>query len=287
MYGSKLASSGSPGRRIVRSAATMVALLAIAALFVSSSSAARSAHLKAGGALPTIVLVHGAWADSGSWNGVVRRLQHDGYTVDVPPNPLRGLANDSGVIASFLETITGPVVLVGHSYGGALITNAALGSSHVNALVYVDAFIPDQGQTLLSLTAAGSCFAVSDISTVLDFVPFPGAPTGVFDSYVKQDVFPGCFANGLPARKAAVLAATQRPLATNAFSDPSGVPAWKTIPSWAVIGTEDHVITPASQLAMAQHANAHITQIKAPHLSMIAKSAEVTQVIERAARATN
>jgi pimeloyl-ACP methyl ester carboxylesterase len=193
----------------------------------------------------------------------------------------------SAVIASFLQTITGPVVLVGHSYGGAVITNAALGSSQVKALVYVDAFIPDQGQTLTSLTAAGSCFAVSDISTVLNFVPFPGAPAGVVDSYVKQDVFPGCFANGLPARKAAMLAATQRPLATNAFGDPSGVPAWKTLPSWTVIGTEDHAITRASQLAMAQHANAHITQIKAPHLSMIAKPANVTQVIEQAASATN
>jgi pimeloyl-ACP methyl ester carboxylesterase len=287
MYVSKLASSEPCGGRMVYSAATLVALLTVGALFVSSSSAGSSAQQKTGGALPTIVLVHGAWADSGSWNSVVRRLQHDGYTVDVPPNPLRGLANDSGVIESFLQNITGPIVLVGHSYGGAVITNAARGSSQVRALVYVDAFIPDQGETLTSLTAAGSCFAVADINTVLNFVPFPGAPAGVFDSYVKPDVFPGCFANGLPARKAAILAATQRPLATNAFSDPSGVPAWKTIPSWAVIGTEDHTITPASQRAMAQRANAHITQIAAPHLSMIAKPVDVTQVIERAASATN
>jgi Predicted hydrolases or acyltransferases (alpha/beta hydrolase superfamily) len=233
------------------------------------------------------VLVHGAWADSGSWNKVVGRLQDDGYTVDVPPNPLRGLTIDVGTIASFLQTVTGPVVLVGHSYGGEVITNEAVGNPQVKALVYVDAFIPDQGQTVVSLTGAGSCFAVSDLTTVLNFVPFPAAPAGVVDAYVKQNVFPGCFANGLPAAEGAALAATQRPIATNAFTDVSGVPAWKTIPSWAVVGTADHVIPPASQLAMAQHAGAHITEVKAPHLSMIAKPDDVTRVIEQAANATH
>jgi pimeloyl-ACP methyl ester carboxylesterase len=269
-----------------RVAAAAIPVLTIAVLFVSASSAGRSAP-KTSETLPTVVLVHGAWADSGSWDRVVRRLQADGYTVAVPPNPLRGLTNDSGVIASFVQTVTGPIVLVGHSYGGAVITNAALGSTQVQALVYVDAFIPDQGQTLTDLTAVGSCFAVPDISTVLNFVPFPGAPAGVADSYVKPSVFTTCFTNGLPAPKGAALAATQRPLATNVFSDPSGPPAWKTIPSWAIVGTQDHAITPASQLAMAQHANAHIVQIRAPHLSMIAKAADVTKVIEQAARATN
>ncbi len=157
----------------------------------------------------------------------------------------------------------------------------------MKALVYVDAFIPDQGQTIQSLLGAGSCFAVADPSTVFNFVPFPGAPAGVVDAYVKQDVFPGCFANGLPASEGAALAATQRPLSTQALTDVSGVPAWKTIPSWAIIGTTDKVIPPASQLAMAQHAGAHTTEIKAPHLAMIAKPADVTRVIEQAANATN
>ena len=274
------------GWRTVRSAATAVVILAVAALFVSSSAAGRSSGHKKVAGLPTIVLVHGAWADSGSWNKVVWRLQRDGYTVDVPPNPLRGLAIDSASIASYLSTISGPIVLAGHSYGGAVITNAAVGNSQVKALVYVDAFIPAQHDTLVSLTQPGSCFAAPP-PTVLDFVPIPGAPSGVADAYVKPELFPGCLANGLPPREGAVLAATQRPLATNAFNEESGVPAWATIPSWAVIGTADHAITPASQLAMAQHAGSHITEIKAPHLSMITKPADVTHVIEQAANATS
>ena len=278
------ATSSDP-RLLIRSAVAAAGVLAIAALIVSSSSAGR-AHTSNATARPTIVLVHGAWADSGSWDGVVQRLQHDGYTVDVPPNPLLGLTIDDATISNFLQTISGPVVLVGHSYAGAVITNAAVGDTQVKALVYVDAFIPDQGQTIQTLTGAGSCLAVADPSTVFKFVPFPGAAAGVVDAYVKQDVFANCFANGMSAGDGAALAATQRPLATQAFADVSGVPAWKTIPSWAVIGTTDNVITPASQLAMAQHAGAHITEIRAPHLSMIAKPADVTRVIERAANAT-
>ncbi len=268
-----------------RSLVAAAGVLAAAALLVSASSGART-HTPNPTARPTIVLVHGAWADSGSWDAVVQRLQHDGYTVFVPPNPLLGLTIDDATISSFLQTISGPVVLVGHSYGGAVITNAAVGDTQVKALVYVDAFIPDQGQTIGTLTGAGSCFAVADPTTVFNFAPIPGAAAGVVDAYVKQAVFPGCFANGLPATEGAALAATQRPLSTQALTDVSGVPAWKTIPSWAVIGTNDRVITPASQLAMAQHAGAHITEIRAPHLAMIARPADVTRVIEQAAEAT-
>jgi pimeloyl-ACP methyl ester carboxylesterase len=221
------------------------------------------------GPKPTIVLVHGAWADSGSWNAVIQRLQRHGYTVYAPPDPLQGLSYDSATIADFLHTITGPIVLVGHSYGGEVITNAAVGDSQVKALVYDDAYLPAKGEDLVDLTKTGSCFAVSDLSTVFNFAPFPGAPSGVYDAYVKPSVFPGCFANGLPAREGAVLGATQRPMATSTFTDQSGVPAWKTIPSWDVIGTADHIITPAEQLFMAQRAGAHSTEINAPHLSMI------------------
>ncbi len=276
----------SNARHLNRFLVAAAGVLAIAALLVSSSSAGR-AHSSNAAARPTIVLVHGAWADSGSWDAVVQRLQHDGYTVDVPPNPLMGLTIDDATISGFLQTVSGPVVLVGHSYGGAVITNAADGHTQVKALVYVDAFIPDQGQTIQSLLGAGSCFAVADPSKVFNFVQFPSAAAGVVDAYVKQDVFRDCFANGLPANEGAALAATQRPLSTQALTDVSGVPAWKTIPSWAVIGTTDKVIPPASQLAMARHAGAHITEIRAPHLSMIAKPADVTRVIERAASAAH
>ena len=263
---------------------TIVAILA--ALLCSSPGSARAATRthKAHPGKPTIVLVHGAWADASSWSRVITRLQSDGYTVDAPPDPLRGIASDSASLASFLKTIPGPVVLVGHSYGGAVITNAATSDPEVKALVYVDAFIPDQGQTILQLVsgAPGSHLA-GDPKTVFNFVPFgPGA--GDVDVYVKPRVFPDAFANGLSRTLAGELAASQRPLALSALQEPSGPPAWATIRSWSVIGTQDHVIPPAEQLAMSRHAGARITEIAAPHLSMLADPSGVTDVILKAAR---
>jgi pimeloyl-ACP methyl ester carboxylesterase len=243
-----------------------------------------------GGTRPVIVLEHGAWADGSSWNQVLANLQADGYTVYVPPNPLRGVAADSAYLKDFLTqnaNLAGkPVVLVGHSYGGFVMTNAATGDSEVKALVYVDAYIPAHGDTLKSLTTSGSCFA-ADPATVFDFVPYPGAPAGDADLYVKQSVFPGCFANGLPASEGAALAATQRPLAASALDEQSGVPAWAAIPSWDVIGTADHIIPATAQLAMAHQAKARITEINAPHLSMISNPGAVTRVIEQAAHGTS
>ena len=267
----------------------LAAVLAVAGLFAATAQIASASPSRAAtGPKPTIVLEHGAWADSGSWNGVVQRLQHDGYTVYAPPDPLQGLAYDTATLKDFLGTIPGPIVLVGHSYGGMVITNAATGNKNVKALVYDDAFIPAKGDTAGSLSGAqpGSCLAVANPATVFNLVPFPGAPKGVVDAYVKPSVFPGCFANGLPASEAAVLAATQRPLATSVLTDKSGVPAWKTIPSWAIVGTADHVIPPAEQLFMAKRAGAHITEVHAPHLSMISNPEVVTETIIAAAQAT-
>ena len=175
-------------------------------------------------------------------------------------------------------------MLVGHSYGGDVITNAATGDTQVKALVYVDAFAPAQNQTLAQLLAAypGSCAEPSNLTVV----PFPGAPAGTGDAYITQSAFPSCMANELAAREAQVLAADQAPLATIALTQPSGVPAWKTIPSWAVVGTADHAIPLALQLAMAENAHAHITEVNAPHLSMISDPGVVTSVILQAARAT-
>jgi pimeloyl-ACP methyl ester carboxylesterase len=169
-----------------------------------------------------------------------------------------------------------------------VITNAATGNPNVKALVYDDAYIPAKGDTLESLTGAqpGSCLAVANPATVFNFVPFPRAPSGVVDAYVKPSVFPGCFANGLPASEAAVLAATQRPLATSALTDPSGAPAWKTIPSWAVGGPAGHNVPPAAPRFKAKRAGAHITEVDAPHLSMISNPDVVTQVILAAVQAT-
>ncbi|MCW2894906.1 MAG: alpha/beta hydrolase [Actinomycetia bacterium] len=275
-----------PGRLRLSIAAVIVA---IAGLVIPLSQVASAGTAEAGaaggGPKPSIVLVHGAWADSGSWDGVTQRLQADGYTVYAPPNPLQGLPYDAAYLADFLHSISGPIVLVGHSYGGAVITNAATGDSQVKALVYVDAFAPAQGQTLAQLLAAypGSCAVPAN----LNVVPFPGAPGGVGDAYIKQSVYPSCMANDLPAAEARALAATQRPIATIALTQPTGVPAWQTIPSWAVVGTADHAIPPALQLAMAHAAHAHITEVDASHLSMISNPGTVTNVIMQAARATS
>ncbi len=237
---------------------------------------------------PVIVLVHGAWADASSWTSVINELQRRGFTVYAPPNPLRGLPQDSAYLHQFLTqnaALQGqPVVLVGHSYGGAVVTNAAVGAPGVRALVYVDAFIPEEGDTIGGLASAepGSCLG----NEAFNPVPYPGAPSGDVDLYIKPDLVPGCFATGLPASQAAVIAATQRPLTASAFTEPSGPPAWKTIPSWAVIGTADLVIPPAELTFMAKRAGAHITDVNAGHLSLISKPSVVTRIILEAARAT-
>jgi pimeloyl-ACP methyl ester carboxylesterase len=276
-------------KRLPWIAGLTAAAAAISALTLSLTTTAQAGvqHPRhAHGPKPTIVLVHGAWADSSSWDGVVSRLQHDGYTVDVPPNPLQGLTYDSAYIRDFLHTITGPIILVGHSYGGAVITNAATGDKQVKALVYVDGFAPAKGQTIGQLDSAvpGSCVLVpANVITQ----PYPGAPKGAVDVYIKQSVFGSCMANGLPAREAHVLAAVQPPLTSLALNQKSGVPAWKTIPSWAVVGTADHAILPAELLAMAHQAHAHITMAPGgPHLVMVYDPGLVTNVILKAVHAT-
>jgi pimeloyl-ACP methyl ester carboxylesterase len=204
-------------------------------------------------------------------------LQARGFTVVAPPNPLRGPTSDAAYIASFLQTIEGPIVLAAHSYGGFVITNAARGNPNVKALVYIDAFIPDEGQVGGQLVA-GSCL---DPGTAFNAVPEAGA----LDLYLRVEPnlpYPGfaeCFANGVNARDTAVLAATQRPAAANQFGEPSGPPAWETIPAWALLGTDDHVIPLDRQRAMAENAGAHITTVKAGHLSLITKPEAVTKVI--------
>jgi pimeloyl-ACP methyl ester carboxylesterase len=274
--------------------ALLAALLA-AVLLAIAPSGATPARASAGAATagaghsarPVIVLEHGAWADASSWSSVISRLQGSGFTVYAPPNPLRGLPQDAAYLHQFLTqnpALAGkPIVLVAHSYGGAVVTSAAVGVPAVRALVYVDAFIPDQGDTVASLIS-GSC-VLGNPADLFDSVPIPGAP-GDFDLYLKPSLVPGCFANGLPASQAAVIAATQRPLAASALAATFGTPAWKTIPSWAVIGTADHVIPVASQTFMAQRAHARITDVDAGHLSLISQPSLVTRVILQAVHAT-
>jgi pimeloyl-ACP methyl ester carboxylesterase len=245
------------GRRPL--AAVVGLLLVTSGVVVTAPGSAATGRTTA--VKPTIVLVHGAWANTASWSGVIARLQAEGYSVDAPPNPLRSLAGNAASIADFLHTIKGPIVLVGHSYGGAVITNSATGNPNVKALVYVDAFAPAKGESALGLDSSkpGSALGAGP-TKVFNFVPYPGAPKGDALLYVKPDVFEQAFANGLPAREGAVLAATQAPAAYSALTAPSGTPAWKTIPSWYVLGTIDRAIPPAIELFMAQRMHAHITR---------------------------
>jgi len=258
------------------------------------------------GPKPSIVLVHGAWADGSSWSSVIKRLQQQGYTIYAPANPLRGLTSDSAYIASFLQSISGPIILVGHSYGGAVITNAATGNPNVKALVYIDAFAPDQGESLASLSSvpppsgqspsclsgdptavfnlppsgqSPSCLS-GDPTAVFNFVPLAGGDT---DLYVKPSLFPSCFANDLPPNEGAVLASTQRAFALSALPQTSGVPAWKTIPSFYLVGTIDRAIPPFAQLFMAQRAHATIVQVRGSHLVMISHPEAVVDLINQAA----
>jgi pimeloyl-ACP methyl ester carboxylesterase len=270
-------------RRVALPIAAGLALVALAALTAGSSAGAGS---RAGdGPQPTIVLVHGDWADASSWNAVIKRLQHKGFTAVAPPNLLRGPSIDAPYLASYLKSIPGPIVLVAHSYGGFVATNAATGIANVKALVYIDAFLPDEGEIAGVLVAqGGSCVDES----ALNPVPYDGG----LDLYLRWDAnaaYPGfteCFANGVGREEAALLAAEQRPAAAAQFSDPSGPPAWKTIPSWSLIGTLDHVIPPALQEMMSGRAGAQITRVKAGHLTPITRPGEVTDVILSAVDAT-
>jgi pimeloyl-ACP methyl ester carboxylesterase len=275
--------SAPPSRRILAIAFGFV-LLALLVLVAGGPAGASS---RAGAsARPTIVLVHGDWADASSWTSVLKRLQGKGFTVVAPPNLLRGPATDAPYLASFLKSISGPIVLVAHSYGGFVATNAATGNDNVKALVYIDAFAPDEGETAGELVARGQSCVTGD---ALNLVPYDG---GV-DLYLRWGAngnYPGfteCFANGVDPEQAAVLFAEQRPAAPAQFSEPSGPPAWKTIPSWSLIGTEDHVIPLALQEEMSSRASARITMIKAGHLSLITHPGAVTKVILAAVDATS
>ncbi|QUQ72418.1 alpha/beta fold hydrolase [Kutzneria sp. CA-103260] len=271
-----------PRSRGVRFALVGAAIAVAAGLIPGAAVSAATSEAYGHGSKPTVVLVHGAWADGSSWSSVVSRLQRDGYTVDVPPNPLRGVASDSAYLASYLKTVPGPIVLVGHSYGGFVITNAAAGNTNVKALVYVDAYIPAQGDTLNGLTTQ---FPGSQVTPdALTFVP---SADGVVDAYIKPAQFRSILANDLSAAQAAELAAIQRPIAASALGEPSGAPAWSGIPSWDVIGTTDHALPAAAQEFMAKRAGSTVTEINASHLSMISHPGTVQYVIEEAAHHTS
>ncbi|MEW2382861.1 alpha/beta hydrolase [Micromonospora sp. NPDC047707] len=222
---------------------------------------------------PTIVLVHGAFAESASWNSVIQRLHADGYPVVAAPNPLRSLSGDAAVISSVVATIGGPVVLVGHSYGGAVISNAAVGHDHVKALVFVAAFAPEAGESIGELSGK---FPGGTLGETLQEVPLPD---GTVDLYIQQDKFHHQFTADVPPERAAVDAAAQRPLNTTALNEGSGEPAWKTVPSWFVYPELDYNIPLEAHRFMAERAGARAS-VELPGASHAIPASEPTAVAE-------
>lgn len=226
----------------------------------------------------TVVLVHGAFADASSWNGVIERLQKAGVQVTAPANPLRGIAIDSAYLASFLNQIPGPVLAVGHSYGGAVITNAATQARNVVGLVYIAAFAPEEGERLGEAESTSKDSVLNAALVPLHYPTGQGAQTAV-EFAINPSQLHEVFAADLSAEQAAIMAATQRPIAELAFSEPSGVPAWKTLPSWAVVATGDKAAGSDVIRSMAKRAGATITEVEGSHVIMISQPQVVTDVI--------
>jgi pimeloyl-ACP methyl ester carboxylesterase len=227
---------------------------------------------------PTVVLVHGAFADSSSWNGVIERLQEKGVKVTAAANPLRGIENDSAYVASVLDETPGPVVAVGHSYGGAVITNAAKQAKNVVGLVYVAAFAPDEGETLGEVEA-GSKDSVLDSAQVQLHYPSGNGGEPAVESAIDPEKFHDAFAADLPTEETNIMAATQRPVAALAFTEKSGPPAWKDLPSWAVVATGDLAAGTDVIRSEAERAGATITEVEGSHVIMISQPDVVADVI--------
>ncbi|KQR17460.1 alpha/beta fold hydrolase [Cellulomonas sp. Leaf334] len=231
---------------------------------------------------PTVVLIHGAFADASGWGGVISRLTAAGHAVHAPANPLRSVSGDAAYIRSFVSTIEGPVVLVGHSYGGAVITNAAVGADNVKALVYIAAFALEEGEAAGPATALGSDGPPPDLTQVIVVRPFPDAGEGNADAYLDPAIFPQTFCQDLPAEEGAIMAVSQRPAALATLGEPSGPPAWRTLPSWYLVASQDRVIPPAAERAMAARAGSTTVEIDSSHVAMISHPDEVADLIKQA-----
>src|SRR5215213_2104685 len=234
----------------------------------------------------TVVLVHGAFADASSWNGVIQRLKAAGIQVTAPPNPLRGISTDSAYIASFLNQIPGPVLAVGHSYGGAVISNAATDAANVVGLVFVAAFAPDEGERLGEVEGGSKDSVLMSALVPLQYPTGQASETAV-EFAIDPAKFHDAFAADLPPAQTAVMAATQRPIAELAFSEPSGAPAWKTLPSWAVVATGDKAAGSDVVRSMAQRAGAEIVEVEGSHVIMISQPQAVTDLLLKAVRAVS
>ncbi|MHA4774565.1 alpha/beta fold hydrolase [Streptomyces sp. MSC1_001] len=266
--------------------ARLVTLLGVAAVGLSGTALALPGTAGATPrqpVRPTIVLEHGAFADASSWDGVAERLQRAGYPVVAAANPLRGPAVDAAYLRSVVEHIDGPVVLVGHSYGGTVISQAAVGlEEKVKALVYVAAFLPDTGESSLGLT---NKFPGSTLGQVIAPVNYtlPDGAAGA-DVFIKPDKFHRQFAADVPADKARLMATGQRPIAAAALEENSTRAAWKTIPSWSLVTTGDRNIPVAAQRFMSARAHARTTEIDASHAVTVSRPDAVARIVEKAAR---
>ena len=235
---------------------------------------------------PTVALVHGAFADSAGWNDVVAHLLAEGVAVRAISNPLRGISSDAAYVASALRQIPGPVLAVGHSYGGAVITNAALPAGNVVGLVYVAAFAPDEGEVLQEVEA-GSTDSVLNSALVQWQYPLGDGSDTQVEFAIDPDKFHDTFAADVPEERARVMAATQRPVSALGSTEPSGTPAWKSLPSWAVVATGDRAAGSDVVRRMAQRAGATITEADGSHVIMVSQPKVVADVIQQALAAVS
>jgi pimeloyl-ACP methyl ester carboxylesterase len=233
---------------------------------------------------PTVVLVHGAFAESASWNGVIADLQSRGYKTIAVANPLRGLQHDAAYLRSVIDSLSGPVVVAGHSYGGSVMSEAAEGAPGVTALVYVASFLLEPGESTAELAAK---FPGGELGSALESVPFPigDGETGT-DLYIRQDEFREVFAADVEPEVTELMAATQRPIAASALEDEASKAAWKTIPSWTLVTTQDLAIPAESQRFMAERAGSTTVEVDASHAPAASQPAVVADLIDTAARAT-
>ncbi|MEV7570193.1 alpha/beta fold hydrolase [Streptomyces tanashiensis] len=282
--------NGGRKRRTTGTIATATAGLALTAFALAGTADGAPQHTgagprhAAGHVKPTIVLEHGAFADGSSWNGVIAELRADGYPVVAAANPLRGPASDAAALRTVLNHVTGPKILVGHSYGGNVISQAATDDPQIKGLVYVAAFLPAPGESALELTGR---YPGSTLPDALDPVTYRQADgSTATDLYIRQDKFPHQFAADVPEDQAALMAAAQRPIAQAALEEKATGAAWKTKPSWAVVTTQDLNIPAAAQRFMARRAHARTTEVAASHSVAVSHPRLVADVIERAARAT-
>jgi pimeloyl-ACP methyl ester carboxylesterase len=235
-------------------------------------------------AKPTVVLVHGAFADSSSWNGVIARLRRDGYPVIGVANPLRALHTDAELLRDVLDGVDGPIVVAGHSYGGSVLSQAAEGHPRVTALVYVASFLLDEGESTGEL--AGK-FPGNELGSALRPVPVHGADgQTVDDLYIEQAKFQAIFAADVPADVAELMAVTQRPILADALAEKATKAAWRTIPSWTLVTLQDLAVPAQAQRFMAERAASHAVEVDASHAVTVSRPDVVARLIDEAARVT-